>query len=51
MPRNSDYKNNPQALEEINPPKGVRLKRKICMEYSHHLTAKTDGIVSFAPFI
>ena len=30
-------------------PEGCAFKkRKLCMEYSQHLTAKTDGIVSFA---
>lgn len=30
-------------------PEGCAFKkRKLCMEYSQHLTVKTDGIVSFA---
>ena len=33
-------------------PEGCAFKkRKLCMEYSQHLTAKNDGIVSFATFI
>lgn len=28
MPRNSDYKNNPQAFEEINTRKGALLRRE-----------------------
>ena len=37
--------------KKSTPEGGAFKKRKLCMEYSQHLTAKNDGIVSFAPFI
>ena len=51
VPRNSDYKIIRKHSKKSTPEGSAFKKRKLCMEYSHRLTAKTDGIVSFAPFI